>query len=64
MMILLMAISLDFVFLFKIEIEGKIGIAPESDIAIDDVFIDDGKCPTNSLSQFIVFLHLVYVKSH
>ena len=30
--------------LLQLEIEGEIGISPDSDIAIDDIFIDDGKC--------------------
>eukprot|EP00112_Aurelia_sp_Birch-Aquarium-sp1_P008322 Seg1913.8 transcript_id=Seg1913.8/GoldUCD/mRNA.D3Y31 product="DNA repair protein RAD50" protein_id=Seg1913.8/GoldUCD/D3Y31 len=29
---------------YTILIDAKIGIAPESDIAIDDIYIDDGKC--------------------
>jgi len=31
---------------FILQIEGEIGISPDSDIAIDDIFIDDGKCPS------------------
>ena len=46
--------------LLQLQIEGEIGISPDSDIAIDDIFIDDGKCPSGIGSKLKGFQSVAF----
>ena len=48
-----------YLIIMQLEFEGKIGFSPESDIAIDDVFIDHGKCPAGFHSMLCLISLLV-----